>query len=216
MNPRERPTKFLLAGLQMLVQLYLRLRCYLNGLTPSFPALNLTWPGVCPAKTPPGKNPVSRAWLQCALNSPMAFYGFIFAAALHHNHLHGGQIPDQKSGILQLSYQTQAIKLINAMLRSTDNNTPPSDDLLVSILILAAHGQKQNLDPPLTPAHPQSPLAKAQNLDFYGTLSFIPAHLAALYILVEQKGGLDKIEVYGLADTLALFVFPSFWSTPAH
>ena len=141
----------------------------------------------------------------------MAFHGFVFAAALHHNHLHGGQTPDRKSGLLQLTYQTQAIKLINAMLRRTAaENIPPSDALLVSILILAAHGPRQTLSQPLPPAHPQSPLARAQNLDFYGSLSFVPTHLGALHILVEQKGGLGTVELYGLADTLALLVTPAF------
>ena len=138
----------------------------------------------------------------------MAFYGFVFAAALHHDHLHG-RIPDRQTGLLQLTYQTQAIRLINDMLRHTAaNNTPPSDALLMSILILAVHGQRQatTTDPPSRQVHPQSPLAKAQNLDFYGSLAFTPMHLAALHMLVERKGGLDKIELYGLADTLALLV----------
>jgi hypothetical protein len=34
----------------------------------AIPALNLTWPGVCPAMAPPGRNPVSCAWLQCAMS----------------------------------------------------------------------------------------------------------------------------------------------------
>jgi hypothetical protein len=52
--------------------------------------------------------------------------------------------------------------------------------------------------------HPQPPLAKAQNLDFYGKKRVVPAHKQALYLLVRQTGVLESVEVYGLADTLAL------------
>jgi len=136
------------------------------------------------------------------MNSSMAFFGFVFAAGLHHTYLNGGQAPDRQSSLLQLSYQTQAIKLINKTLRTRE--VTPSDTLLVSILILAAHGPKQRARPDLEPCHPPSPLARAQNLDFYGSLLFVPAHLDALYVLVGQKGGLDAIELHGLADTIAL------------
>lgn len=53
-------------------------------------------------------------------------------------------------------------------------------------------------------AHPQSPLAKTQNLDFYGKKRVVPAHKQASYLLVRQTGGLESIKMYGLADTLAL------------
>lgn len=110
---------------------------------------------------------------------------------------------DRESEMLQLSYQTKSIQFINTLL-AENNHEPPSDALLISILILAAHGQRQGGGLALEPVHPTSPLAQAQNLMFYGSLEFVPNHLKALYYLVEQKGGLEKIQLYGLADTLAL------------
>ncbi len=174
-------------------------------------ALKVTWPGVYPLNAPRGENPVSRAWLQCALGSPMAFHAFIFAAALHHTYLRGKAelLNSRALELLQLSHQTRAIQYINTLLAGTGGG-PPSDDLLISILILAAHGPAEAQkalwvsQPESEPCHPTSPLAKAQNVDFYGSLGFVPAHMRALYTLVEQKGGLDKIDLYGLADTLAL------------
>jgi hypothetical protein len=134
----------------------------------------------------------------------MAFYGFVFAAALHHTYLRGGRDRmDHPSEMLQISYQTKAIQCINNMLDAT-KNTPPSDEILVSILILAAHGQRRGGEPWLEPVHPPSPLARAQNLQFYGSHAFIPAHMQALHFLVAQKGGLEKIRLYGLAGTIAL------------
>jgi hypothetical protein len=172
-------------------------------------ALKITWPGVCPATPSTGQNPVSRAWLQCALGSPMAFHALVFAAALHHTYLRGKAdlLDGHSMDLLQLSHQTRAIQYINALL-SGNKGAPPSDALLISILILAAHGPAEGLTTDCEldsePSHPPSPLARAQNLDFYGSLGFVPAHMHALHILVEQKGGLDKIGLYGLADTLAL------------
>lgn len=160
-----------------------------------------TWPGVAPA--PPNiPNPVKRAWLHCALNSPMAFYSFIFAAGFHQSFLRQDTDPQSRSSLIGLSYKTQAISLINEHL--SELSETPSDALIVSILVLAAHGTKIDPDRSLGLTHPISPLARTQNLDFYASLEFGDAHMKALTHLILQKGGLDTIQLWGLADTIAL------------
>ena len=90
--------------------------------------------------------------------------------------------------------------LINEQLQHPESF--PSDALLVSILVLAVHGPKP--DAMYEHSHPRSPLATTQNLDFYGNMTFVAAHMQALYILVKQRGGLDAIDMHGLADTIVL------------
>jgi hypothetical protein len=138
------------------------------------------------------------------MNAPVAFYSFIFAAGLHHAYLRGWKGIPNSAYTLLLSYKTQAIKLINEALRRVDDE--PSDSLLVSILILAAHGPRsRSLDEDgCEPVHPPSLLAKAQNLDFYASLDFDRLHMDALRVLVSRRGGLAKIGLYSLAETIAL------------
>jgi hypothetical protein len=52
--------------------------------------------------------------------------------------------------------------------------------------------------------YPQSPMATTQTLDLFGNMVMVPAHMQALYVLVEQRGGLEAIETFGLADILVL------------
>jgi hypothetical protein len=132
----------------------------------------------------------------------VAFYSFIFAAGLHHAHLHGWRGISRSALILLMSYKTKAISLVNEEPRRLQDI--PSDALIVSILILAAHGPKIGQAYSNELIHPLSPLSKTQNLDFYGNLDFVDTHMEALRILVSRKGGLDGIELYGLAETIAL------------
>lgn len=130
----------------------------------------------------------------------MSFYAFVFAAGLHHSYAHQINDTTSSAALLRLSYQTQAIRLINEQLQHLRG--PPSDALLVSILILGAHGA--NLDAVCDQPHPQSPLATAQLLDFYGSMKFEAQHMHALRVLVKLKGGLEAIRMDALADTILL------------
>jgi hypothetical protein len=134
----------------------------------------------------------------------MAFYALIFGASHHRVLLREPHSTADSAALLRLSYKTQAIKLINELinkhLRKCGRDS--IDALLISICVLAVFGSERGAA--MEHAHPQSPLAKVQNLDFYGKTRFVPMHMQALYLLVRQTGGLESIEMYGLADALAL------------
>jgi hypothetical protein len=134
--------------------------------------------------------------------NPVAFYAFVFAAGLHHAYRHGWDNVSNRAYDLLFSYKTKAIGLINEALRKIDIEI--SDALLVSILILAAHGPRTNTEEPRPEPHPPSPLAGTQNIDFYAGLGTDPLHMDALRVLVARKGGLRSIELYSLAETIAL------------
>lgn len=165
-------------------------------------AINLTWPGVSPFGRSTDSNPVRNAWLGCAMDAPLAFYSFVFAAGLHHAYLRGWKGIPSSAFTLLLSYKTQAIKLINEALQRVDDEIP--DHLLVSILILAAHGPRSRSLDDAEPVHPPSPLANAQHLQFYAALDFDRVHMDALRVLISRRGGLSEIKLYSLAETIAL------------
>lgn len=52
--------------------------------------------------------------------------------------------------------------------------------------------------------HPTSPLAKTNFLDVYGAMVNDEKHIQGILLLVRQRGGLDGIKLYALADTLQL------------
>jgi hypothetical protein len=134
----------------------------------------------------------------------MAFYALIFSASNHHASLRGPDSTADSAALLRLSYKTQAIKLITDLVnkRLHKCGRDSIDALLISIAVFAVYGGER--DAAMEHAHPQSPLAKAQSLEFYGKKRFVPAHMQALYLLVRQTGGLESIKMYGLAHALAL------------
>jgi hypothetical protein len=134
----------------------------------------------------------------------MAFYALMFGASDQRAYLRGPHSTADSAALLRLSYKTQAMKLINELInkRLHKCGRDSIDALLISVSALAVHGSER--DTGMEQAHPQSPLAKVQNLNFYGKRRFVPVHMQALYLLVRQTGGLESIKMYGLADTLAL------------
>ena len=125
---------------------------------------------------------------------------FVYDAGLHHFYLRRDHGKIDTAALLRLSYQTETIKLVNEQLQRPERR--PSDALLVSVLILAIHGA--NDEATHEHSHPQSPLATAQNLDFYGSMKLVAAHMQALQVLVKWRRGLDAIDLYRLADTIVL------------
>jgi hypothetical protein len=135
--------------------------------------------------------------------NPVAFYSFVFAAGLHHAYEHGWDSIPTRNYDLLFSYKTKAISLINEELHKIDVDI--SDALLVSILILATHGPRTTNPGKGSPRlHPVSPLAETQNFDFYGSLRFDGFHMDALRLLIARRGGLQTLELYSLAETIAL------------
>lgn len=47
-----------------------------------------------------------------------------------------------------------------------------------------------------------SPLRKAQWLNVYGNFTHVPEHLAAVMELLSLRGGLESLELYGLAEII--------------
>ncbi|EXJ79616.1 hypothetical protein A1O3_07895 [Capronia epimyces CBS 606.96] len=163
-------------------------------------ALAHTWPRTVPAKSRALINPVKSAWLKCAMDSPVTFHAFIYATTLHLLEAYNGHEVIDSAPMLRLSHKIETIKLVNEQIKSLDG--PPSDALLMAVTILSVHGSRDDVLYPK--AHPISPLAEAQFLRIYGSMVNAEEHVQGIMLLIAQKGGLDRIELYGLADTIAL------------
>lgn len=145
-------------------------------------------------------NPVRSAWLKCAMQWPLAFHAFIYATTLHLLCAHNGRELTDSAPLLRLFHKVETIKLVNEQLHNLSGL--PSDALIMAVTILAIHGKRdETVYPEL---HPRSPLATAQQLHVYGNMVNDEEHVQAIILLIMQKGGLEAIDLYGMADTMAL------------
>ena len=134
--------------------------------------------------------------------SPSSFYTIIFAGATHNAFVHTNIEATQENKMLRLSYKYQALRALKKEIQALDGE--PSDELLLSILALCAHGSAELLVPPKKAT--ASALSNAQNFQYYGSMRFETAHLKALVVLLEQKGGLQNVKMPGLAQAIQLYV----------
>jgi len=131
---------------------------------------------------------------------PVAFHAFTYATTLHLLCVHRGRELVKSAPLMRLHHKVEAIKLVNEQLRNLTG--PPTDALIMSVAILAIHGSYDEFVYP--EIHPTSPLATAQNLHVYGNMVNEEQHLQAIILLIMQKGGLESLELFGMADTMAL------------
>ncbi|KAK4938990.1 hypothetical protein LTR10_020649 [Elasticomyces elasticus] len=137
--------------------------------------------------------------------SVLLFHAFIYATTLHLLSASNGRELIQSGPLIRLSHKTETIKLVNQQLRSLDG--PASDALIMAVAILAIHGSRDETVHP--EVHPPSPLASAQNVHVYGNMINDEQHTQAILVLIEQKGGLESLELFGMADIMALHVLDS-------
>ncbi|KAK4940094.1 hypothetical protein LTR10_019723 [Elasticomyces elasticus] len=182
----------------------------------------LHYPPVIPAEQPalstgsgPASNTVSAIGnlrdvvLACAMHSPASFYTIALAGATHKSY---SSDASHQIKILRLSYTVQAVKELNHELQTLTGD--PADALLFCISLLAAHASAAGGDQMRSPMkeETQSPLATAQS-QYYGSLRWEDAHMKAIRLLVERKGGIHKVKLPGIANVLGLADIFMSWLT---
>jgi hypothetical protein len=164
-------------------------------------AASQQWAVFSTSKTKASLANIKHAVFSSAMISPASFYTIIFAGATHNAFAHTGMDVPRENKMLRLSYKFQAIKAVNEEIKGLKGE--PSDDLLLSMVTLAAHGNGEQLEP-LRKAT-KSPLASAQNFDYYGNIRWELAHYHAITPLIERKGGLPAVKIPGLANAIELY-----------
>jgi len=110
---------------------------------------------------------------------------------------------------VRLYHKIQTMRLLKEELEHPEKIC--LDDVILAVLALSAseietvaNNAKERV---LSPFH--SPLKSVQWLDVYGSISHIKAHVEAMRVLIDQKGGLKQLQLEGLAEIVALFVLSS-------
>jgi hypothetical protein len=146
---------------------------------------------------------------------PVAFHAFIYATSMHLLDAHDGHELQPSAPMMRQSHKYETIRLVNEELRNLSLSptatarsdargmlSSPSEALIMAVTILAIHGRRDDTAYPYV--HPMSPLAEAQHLHVYGHMVNDDTHIKGIILLIKQKGGLQGMELYGMADTLAL------------
>jgi hypothetical protein len=105
---------------------------------------------------------------------------------------------------VSLSHKLVVIQKLNG--RLNDPNVASRDEVILAILILASHEAMNMSAVKETPFN--SPLRNAQWLNVYSTIMNVPEHMKAVLELVARRGGLENINMYGLAEVIAAYVEP--------
>ncbi|PTU23335.1 hypothetical protein P175DRAFT_0530445 [Aspergillus ochraceoroseus IBT 24754] len=167
---------------------------------------SLLWPGLMPRASPDANHPGVTCWLSLSTRHSALHSAFLFGSYIHRNM----QSLLKRKGYFNAAdvYYTRiceadAIAKINRAIQ--DPVQAISDEVILSVLCLATNqleGVKE-LQPKDTSFQP--PLQSLQWLDIYGCMLTNPIHQAGLVQLVNLRGGLDKLELPGLAAVISFF-----------
>ena len=129
-------------------------------------------------------------------------HALLYGAAVHMDVLRRPRL--KLDNPVRLYHKVQTMKLLKEELRHPDNM--PLDDVILAALALGTNEVETMINNTKSQARSpfNSPLVSAQWLDIYGSMSSVPTHAVAMRSLVRRRGGLEKIELYGLAAILSL------------
>lgn len=106
---------------------------------------------------------------------------------------------------IRLYHKIQTMRLLQEELRHPDKIC--LDDVILAVLALSANEIEtiaNNIKEKKIQSPFNSPLTSIQWLDVYGSISHIKAHVLAMRSLIDKRGGLEKIELQGLAEVVSL------------
>ncbi|PMD48019.1 hypothetical protein L207DRAFT_505123, partial [Hyaloscypha variabilis F] len=129
-------------------------------------------------------------------------HALLFGAAVHMDVLRRPRI--NLDNPIRLYHKVQTMRLLEAELRSPEKM--PMDDVILAVLALGTNEVETMVNNARYQARSpfNSPMSSAQWLDVYGSMTSVPAHVFAMRSLVRRRGGLEKIELHGLAAILSL------------
>lgn len=161
------------------------------------------WPTLYPIDSSGRRTPLSSVWLERMLLRPLLMHAMLFGASVHLDVLRGqgGAVHNPK----RLFHKLQTIRLLGAQLQELPRDG--LDEIILSILALGTNEIEtiSNSRRAYQRSPFQSPLTDAQWLSVYGNMSQVEAHVVALRSLVNARGGIEEIELEGLAETLCLY-----------
>lgn len=154
-------------------------------------------------RTQNSETTMAAAWFEKATERPIVMHALLFGGAVHLDILRDPQRSIENP--IRLFHKVQTMRLLKESLQNSEKI--PLDDIILAVLALGTNeietmansSLKDSMHSPFN-----SPLASVQWIDVYGRISPVHAHTVAMRSLVARRGGLEKIELLGLAEILSL------------
>lgn len=157
------------------------------------PGIQVINPRVLPS--PPGApNKINTTWFPQSFSRPALFHAIIYACKLHEDTVRG-DVDDRRSYEIRLSY-AEAIHELNKDLTNPADISLDQTILITFVLANFCFGSEK---PRYRHSPNQGPLSNLQQLEVWGRYRVVPLHEEALLKLIRMRGGLEKIEMDGLA-----------------
>ncbi|KAL4869708.1 hypothetical protein BDV12DRAFT_75037 [Aspergillus spectabilis] len=163
--------------------------------------LSCLWPGLTPG--PSGTN--MQSWFPMSLSDPTLFTAFLYGSLSHMRvQALNGWIPRHlfraRQQRLLENVEMETIKLVS---REMDNPSRAVCDAMIFSVVCMAHNKAEHDStgfptPPFT-----APMQRLQWLDVYGSLRTNLVHIGGLVQMVHLRGGIDKIQLPGLASVIS-------------
>ncbi|EXJ72114.1 uncharacterized protein A1O5_04618 [Cladophialophora psammophila CBS 110553] len=145
-----------------------------------------------------GLNAARTEIMQSVMYSPVAWYTIIFAGATHNAYQYGGRGTTKQNEQLRLVYKTKAIRSLLDYIQ--ENGDTVSEEALLSMITLASHGSGENLKGHDSYTRQKLPfLSHLHDVDYYASMDIGMEHLAAVYAIVDRRGGLRTLQRKSLA-----------------
>ena len=127
---------------------------------------------------------------------PLLFHALVYSGSNHLDYMRYSNI--FPNAAKPLSHKLIVIQKLNEAL--SDPKQATRDEVILAILILASQEvfmTKKGMRNPFN-----SPLQSLGWLNVYGNFKFVPQHTKAVADIVTMRGGLETIELHGLADII--------------
>ncbi|KAL4783434.1 hypothetical protein BJX76DRAFT_256782 [Aspergillus varians] len=177
--------------------------------------LSCLWPGLTPG--PSGAN--MQTWFPMSLSDPTLFTAFLYGSLSHMRvQAMNGWIPrhlfhTRQQRLLE-RVEMETIKMVSQEMGNPSRAV--CDAMIFSVVCMAHNRADEDLTlyqrTPFTP-----PMQRLQWLDVYGSLQPNLVHIRGLVQMVNLRGGIDKIELPGLASVISfsdLVTCSTFLSRP--
>lgn len=151
--------------------------------------------------SPGAPNNISADWFPRSFSRPALFYAIIYACRLHEFVLTGAS--NRKC---YLEVQVSFTEAIGALAKDMKDMSRFSLDETILVIFLLAYLSLNEEAVSRTLSISQGPLGDLQWLQVWGRYRLDPMHAPALAWLIGMRGGLDCIEMKGLAEFISLYV----------
>ncbi|KAL4878310.1 hypothetical protein BJY04DRAFT_114061 [Aspergillus karnatakaensis] len=164
--------------------------------------LSCLWPGLTPG--PSGTN--MQSWFPMSLSDPTLFTAFLYGSLSHMRvQAQKGWIPHHLFGARQQrmleNVEMETIKMVS---REIDNPSRAVCDAMIFSVVCMAHNKAEDEMTTGLPTTPfTAPMQRLQWLGVYGSLRTNMVHISGLVQMVNLRGGLDKIQLPGLASIIS-------------